>query len=122
MREDHHIKNVPSAWLHANFDRVLTCHEKLRDRMWILRGGYADDWAWGDAPDPVSNPSMPWVRPDIRDFAVRLFVFESRPELIAELFRKRRSWRTVSQDGDGFRGIPCHPRHVDLVSYKEDVK
>jgi len=98
------IDRVPTDWLATNYYRVISCHAKLKDKMWVLKGGWADDWAWGEKPPAVPNQSMPWVRPGIGDFALRVFAFEERPEYMAEKFAKRRqSWRRHILHGTGFR-------------------
>jgi hypothetical protein len=98
------IDRVPTDWLAQNYERAIACHAKLKDKMWVLKGGSAADWAWGEKPPAVPNQSMPWVRPEIGDFALRVCAFDQNPKFMAEQFAKRRqSWRRHLSYGTGFR-------------------
>lgn len=93
MTPEEKMNQLGTVWLEANYERCQRLYEKLRDKVWVLRGGYSEI-IWGERPKPVPNPSMPWERPCFADMAHRLWAWEERKD---GLIKKRQRDMSLDQ-------------------------
>lgn len=97
-RDQELMAHIDPAWLDQKIDDLRGVHEKIRHLFWKLRGGWADDWAYGVAkPEQVPNPTMPWERPSFAATVYRQWIFETRPGYIQKQHESklRRKWYRI---------------------------